>query len=74
VIHSDVHNIAKSNQLTDEEVWSRVNHVAGQRGEIDVSQLKRLGIDEISLVKGAGKFIVVLVDLDSRKLRHKRES
>jgi transposase len=68
VIHSDVHNIAKSNQLTDEEVWSMVNHVAAQRGEIDVSQLKRLGIDEISLVKGAGKFLVVLVDLDSRKL------
>ena len=45
-----------------------VNHVAAQRGEIEVSQLKRLGIDEISLVKGAGKFIVVLVDLDSRKL------
>jgi transposase len=45
-----------------------VNHVVKTRGEIDVSQLKRLGIDEISLVKGAGKFIVVLVDLDSGKL------
>jgi transposase len=68
VIHSDVHNIAEINQLTDEEVWSMVNHVAAERGAIDVSQLKRLGIDEISLVKGGGLFIVVLVDLDSRKL------
>jgi transposase len=30
--------------------------------------LRRLGIDEISLVKGQGKFIVVLVDIDSGKL------
>lgn len=35
---------------------------------IDVSNLVRLGIDEISLVKGQGKFIVVLVDLESHKL------
>ncbi len=30
---------------------------------INLEKLKRLGIDEISLVKGQGKFIVVLVDL-----------
>ncbi|NES80499.1 MAG: transposase [Moorea sp. SIO2B7] len=27
-----------------------------------------MGRDEISLVKGQGKFIIVLVDLDTRKL------
>ncbi|WP_230966687.1 ISL3 family transposase [Nostoc commune] len=35
---------------------------------IDVKNLRRLGIDEISLVKGQGKFVVVLVDIDSGKL------
>ena len=35
---------------------------------ISIKNLKRLGIDEISLVKGQGKFIVVLVDLDTGKL------
>ena len=35
---------------------------------IDVGNLKELGIDEISLVKGQGKFIVVLVDLGTDKL------
>ncbi|GAA6623508.1 transposase [Scytonema sp. NUACC26] len=35
---------------------------------IDLTNLRRLGIDEISLVKGQGKFIVVLVDIDSGKL------
>jgi transposase len=29
--------------------------------------LKRLGIDEIALIKGQGKYCVVLVDLDSSK-------
>ena len=67
VIHSDVHNVAKNNDLTDAEVWSMVNYVADWTIEIDKSQLKRLGIDEISLVKGMGKFVVVLVDLDTRK-------
>ncbi|MFL9456743.1 transposase [Tolypothrix campylonemoides VB511288_2] len=35
---------------------------------IDVKNLRSLGIDEISLVKGQGKFIVVLVDLETHKL------
>jgi transposase len=35
---------------------------------INVEQLKRLGRDEISLVKGQEKLIVVLVYLDTHKL------
>ncbi len=42
--------------------------VAEQLMPVQVKNLKRLGIDEISLVKGQGKFIVVLVDLDTHKL------
>ena len=34
--------------------------------QIDLSSLKRLGIDEISMRKGQGDYIVVLVDLDQR--------
>ena len=33
---------------------------------IDLSGLKRVGIDEIALQKGQGDYIVVLVDLDCR--------
>ncbi len=35
---------------------------------IDVENLRILGIDEISLVKGQGQFIVVLVDLETHRL------
>ncbi|MCL1470227.1 ISL3 family transposase [Argonema antarcticum] len=68
VIHSDVSNVAKNNGLTEEEVWSMVIAVAKKILPVDVEDLKILGIDEISLVKGQGKFIVVLVDLSTHKL------
>ncbi|WP_249065801.1 transposase [Argonema antarcticum] len=68
VIHSDVSNVAKNNGLTEEEVWSMVISVAKKVIPINVENLKILGIDEISLVKGQGKIIVVLVDLESHKL------
>lgn len=68
LIHSDVNKVAKNNGLTNEEVWSMVMFIAESIMPIHVEQLKRLGIDKISLVKGQGKFIVVLVDLDTHKL------
>jgi transposase len=66
VLHSDVHNVAVQNNLTDEEVWSMVQHISKKKLQVDLSQLKRLGIDEIALRKGQGNYIVVLVDLDRR--------
>ncbi len=67
VLHSDVHNVATQNDLTDEEVWSMVQYISKKKLQIDLSSLKRLGIDEISLRKGQGDYIVVLVDLDQRE-------
>jgi transposase len=32
------------------------------------SELKRLGIDEIALIKGKGNYCAVLIDLDKSKL------
>jgi len=68
VVHSDIKNVAANNGLTPEEVESMVMFFANIFLPIDVSNLVKLGIDEISLVKGQGKFIVVLVDLESHKL------
>jgi transposase len=68
VIASDVSNVAKNNGLSNDEVNSMLSEVAKRVMPIDVKNLKRLGIDEISLVKGQGKFIVVLVDIDTGKL------
>ena len=42
VVHSDVHNVAKNNDLTDAEVWSMVNYVADKVLEIDLVRAKHL--------------------------------
>ena len=68
VIHSDVDNVAQNNKLSSEEVWSMVMAVSEKILPVNTENLRRLGIDEISLVKGQGKFIVVLVDLETHKL------
>jgi transposase len=66
VLHSDLHNVGQQNDLTDEEVWSIVEYISKKKLVIDLSRLKRLGIDEIALRKGQGEYITVLVDLDRR--------
>lgn len=68
VVHSDIKNVAQNSGLTEEEVESMVMCCSNFLFPLELSHLRRLGIDEISLVKGQGKFIVVLVDLDSHKL------
>lgn len=68
VIKSDLLSVALNNHLTESEVESMINQVAENFLPIKIEKLKRLGIDEISLVKGQGKFIVVLVDLEQGKL------
>jgi transposase len=45
-----------------------INQISQEILPINLKNLKRLGIDEITLVKEQGKFIVVLVDLDTGKL------
>lgn len=68
LINSNVASVAVNNKLSEWEVEKMIDYVAKKVLPIDLSGLKRLGIDEISLVKGQGKFIVVLVDLDTGKL------
>jgi transposase len=51
-----------------------INQVAESLLLLKIESLKRLGIDEISLVKGQGKFIIVLVDLDTGKLINLKEA
>ena len=67
VLNSNIHSVAKRNGLSDEEVESMVKAQGAQILNINLNQLKRLGIDEIALVKGQGNYVAVLVDLDIHK-------
>ncbi|MGK7953668.1 MAG: helix-turn-helix domain-containing protein [Crocosphaera sp.] len=68
VVNSDLKSVAQRNNLTESEVESMINQISQIILPIKINNLKRLGIDEISLVKGQSKFIIVLVDLDTGKL------
>jgi transposase len=67
VLNSNIHSVAQRNGLSDEEVESMLKNQVSQILSINLSQIKRLGIDEIALVKGQGNYLAVLVDLDSHK-------
>jgi transposase len=67
VLNSNIHSVAKRNDLSDEEVESMLKRQVTQIQKINLRGLKRLGIDEIALVKGQGNYLAVIVDLDTRK-------
>jgi transposase len=67
VLNSNIHSVAKRNDLSDEEVESMLKRQVAQIQKINLKGVKKLGIDEIALVKGQGNYLAVLVDLDTRK-------
>ncbi len=48
----DILNVSRRNNVTEEEIQRMVEDIAEEITEPDLSELKRLGIDEIALVKG----------------------
>jgi transposase len=67
VLNSNIRSVAERNDLSDEEVESMLKKQVSQILNINLSQVKKLGIDEIALVKGQGKYLAVIVDLESHK-------
>jgi len=67
VLDSNIRSVAERNDLSESEIQSMLDYLESEI-EIDLSKIKRLGIDEISLIKGQGNYLGVIVDLDTRKL------
>lgn len=67
VIESNVNSVARRNDLTEEEIATMLSDEISNILETDLNNLKRIGIDEISLVKGKGKYVGVIVDLDTNR-------
>lgn len=67
VLESNIRSVALRNDLTEEEIESMLNAQAIFIESIDFARVKRIGIDEISLVKGQGNYLAVIVDLDTNK-------
>ncbi len=60
--------------MTTEEIERMLKDASANLLELKPVGLKRLGIDEIALVKGQGKYCAVLVDLERSKLLMMLES
>jgi transposase len=68
VLEKDLHSVAKKRIVTTEEIERMLKDAAEEFLKSQPSELKRLGIDEIALIKGKGNYCAVLIDLDKSKL------
>ncbi|MEH2168210.1 MAG: ISL3 family transposase [Nostoc sp.] len=68
VLENDIHSTASKGIVTTEEIERMLKDASEKLSELKFLNLKRLGIDEIALIKGKGNYCAVLVDLDTSKL------
>ncbi len=68
VLKNDIHSVAKKGVVTTEEIERMLKDAATELLKSKPTDLKRLGIDEIALIKGKGNYCAVLIDLDKSKL------
>jgi transposase len=68
VLENDIHSVASKGIVTTEEIERMLKDASEATHNSKPSGLKRLGIDEIALVKGKGHYCAVLIDLDTSKL------
>ena len=68
VLENDIHSVASKGIVTTEEIERMLKDASEELLDEKPLNLKRLGIDEIALIKGKGNYCAVLVDLDTSKL------
>jgi transposase len=67
VLETDLVNTGKRNRMTPAEIETILKELEQDLLKEKPTDLKRLGIDEITQIKGGKSFVAVLVDLDKRK-------
>jgi transposase len=67
VLENDIHSVASKGIVTTEEIERMLKDASLQLNLTKPTNLKRLGIDEIALIKGKGNYCAVLIDLDTSK-------
>ena len=66
LLESDLKNVAQRNGVSEQEIETMLKEWGQELSGQKPSGLKRLGIDEIALVKGQKNYCVVLVDIDKK--------
>ena len=67
VLENDIHSVAKKGVVTTEEIERMLKSASKEYLKAKPSKLKRLGIDEIALIKGKGNYCAVLIDLEKSR-------
>jgi transposase len=68
VLADDIKTVAQNNDVSTEEIETMLKDKAIELKQEKPLLLKKLGIDEIALVKGKGNYCAVLVDLETSKV------
>lgn len=68
VLSSNPKTVAQQNNISEDIVERMLKDVAQEKMEEKPKELKRLGLDEIALVKGQGNYCAVLVDERKTKI------
>jgi transposase len=68
VLKESIHSVAQEGVVTAEEIERMLKDASSELSKFKPDHLKKLGIDEIALVKGQGNYCAVLIDLESSKL------
>jgi transposase len=68
VLADDIKTVAQNNDVSTEEIETMLKDKAIELKSEKPFLLKKLGIDEIALVKGQGNYCAVLVDLEQSKV------
>ena len=68
VLADDIKTVAQNNDVSTEEIETMLRDKAQELVLEKPCGLKKLGIDEIALVKGQGNYCAVLVDLEQSKI------
>ena len=64
VLNGDINNLAERNGVSEQEIETMLKDIDQELEKKKPENLRRLGIDEIAVVKGQGNYYVVLVDWD----------
>ena len=68
VLNSDIKNVAKRNDLSEQEIETMLKDLGSDLVTEKPKNLNKLGIDEIAVVKGQRNYYVILVDLEKKKV------
>ena len=68
VLNSDIQNVAKRNDVSEQEIETMLKDLGEELVKEKPTNLNKLGIDEIAVVKGQKNYYVVLVDLEKKKI------